>query len=188
MPDERGANGGNDFEYSLPLTIFLPPFFMHEIFFPKVHDNYNNYNEQKQHNLFSYRIEKISSIFAITCVVLAFVYILFAVIYTTCGGLTDDSEAQLGSSAKNGWNQQHDRQYEMSSHTVGSHHRPRHRSRRRPMPNSMDKQEPLVESGMHQGGITDNEGFITDMVSTSSGSSMGSHPWERGKQFAGQLS
>lgn len=61
--------------------------------------------------------------------------------------------------------------------------------RRRHMPNSMDKQEPLVGTVMHPPvGITDNEGFITDMVSTSSGSSVGSHPWERGKQFAGQLS
>ena len=44
--------------------------------FMKVHDNYNNYDDQRQHNMFSYRIEKISSVFAITCIVLAFVYIL----------------------------------------------------------------------------------------------------------------
>ncbi|KAL7553837.1 hypothetical protein ACHAWF_017975, partial [Thalassiosira exigua] len=144
----------------------------------QVHDNYNNYDEQQQHNLFSYRIEKISSVFAITCIVLAFVYILFAVIYTTCGGMDDDSDSQLDSSSRPNW-----ANYEMQN--IGGHLR--HRGRRR-MPNSMDKQEPLVGTGM-PAGITDNEGFITEMVSTStsSGSSMGSHPWERGKQFAGQL-
>lgn len=151
----------------------------------QVHDNYNNYDAQNQHNMFSYRIEKISAIFAITCVVLAFVYLLFAVIYTTCGGMTDDSDSQLRNSASTNWGNN----YEMSSQ-AGS----RRRSRRRNMPNSGDKQEPLVGAPIPGQrtpipGITDNEGFITDMVSTSSdGSSMGSHPWENGKQFAGQLS
>jgi len=56
------------------------------------------------------------------------------------------------------------------------------------MRNSMDKEEPLVGGGMPPGGITDNEGFITDMVSSSSGSSTGTHSWERGTQFSGQLS
>lgn len=155
----------------------------------QVHDNYNNYDEQQHHTLFSYRIEKISALFAITCIVLAFVYILFAVIYTTCGGLSDHSDAQLDSST-NSW----DRHYEMSTqNSGGGGHRSRRHRGRRSMPNSMDKQEPLVGSSggipiNTVGGITDNEGFITDMVSTSSGESMGSHPWERGKQFAGQLS
>jgi len=151
----------------------------------QVHDNYNNYDNQKNNNLFSYRIEKISSVFAITCIVLAFVYILFAIIYTTCGGMSDDSDAQMDSSAKDGgWN----RHYELSTQN-GGRHRQRHRNRgRRPMHNSMDRQEPLTGTGMHPVGITDNEGFITDMVSTSSGSSMESHPWERGKHYSGQLS
>eukprot|EP00571_Detonula_confervacea_P005653 CAMPEP_0172321758 /NCGR_PEP_ID=MMETSP1058-20130122/44227_1 /TAXON_ID=83371 /ORGANISM="Detonula confervacea, Strain CCMP 353" /LENGTH=315 /DNA_ID=CAMNT_0013037351 /DNA_START=354 /DNA_END=1301 /DNA_ORIENTATION=- len=143
----------------------------------QVHDNYNSYDAQKN-NIFSYRIEKISSVFAITCIVLAFVYILFAVIYTTCGGMSDDSDASLDAPSRRNW-----ANYEMSTQNGGH----RHRGRRR-MPNSMDRQEPLVGVGIPSGGITDNEGFITDMVSTSSGSSMGSHPWERGKQFAGQLS
>mmetsp|Transcript_44537 Transcript_44537/g.93455 ORF Transcript_44537/g.93455 Transcript_44537/m.93455 type:complete len:408 (-) Transcript_44537:418-1641(-) len=166
----------------------------------QVHDNYNNYDEQKHHNLFSYRIERISSVFAITCVVLAFVYILFAVIYTTCGGMSDDNfdltqsiphhqRHQVG-----GWDNQLN--YEMSSQSSSRQHRHGRNSRRhhRPLgPNSMDKAEPLVGSGMHTSvgghhGITDNEGFITDMVSTSSSESIGSHSWERGKQFSGQLS
>lgn len=157
----------------------------------KVHDNYNNYDEQKQHTLFSYRIEKISAVFAITCIVLAFVYVLFAVIYTTCGGLSDDyDETIIG--LGHGVNNRH--HYEMSSSNSGSRRSSRrNNNRRRHMgPNSLEKQEPLVGTGVGVGmpgvGITDNEGFITDMVSTSSGSSMGSHPWERGKQFAGQLS
>lgn len=144
----------------------------------QVYDNYNNYDDQKHNNLFSYRIEKISSVFAITCIVLAFVYILFAVIYTTCGGMSDDNDAQLDSSAKQqGWDQR--RQYEMSSQN-GRGRQQRSRGRRS-MPNSRDKQEPLVGAGRRPGGITDNEGFITDMVSHSSGSSLGSNRWERGQ-------
>ncbi len=154
----------------------------------KVHDNYNNYyDEQQHHNLFSYRIEKISSVFAITCIVLAFVYILFAIIYTTCGGMSDDSDIDYDSStARRNW-----ANYEMSTHTGGGSgggggDRLRHRSRRQ-MRNASDKQEPLM--GMPPGAITDNEGFITDMVSTSSGSSLGSNSWEREreKQFSGTL-
>lgn len=99
--------------------------------------------------------------------------------------MSDDSDAYLDSSARRNWGN-----YEMPDRNGGN--RRRHRGgRRRQMPNSMDKQEALVGmgTGIHPGGITDNEGFITDMVSTSSsGSSMGSNPWERGKQFAGQLS
>lgn len=154
----------------------------------QVHDNYNNYyDEQQHHNLFSYRIEKISSVFAITCIVLAFVYILFAIIYTTCGGMSDDSDIYNDSSTeRRNW-----ANYEMSTHTGGGGgggDRLRHRSRRK-MRNASDKQEPLMGSGMPPGAITDNEGFITDMVSTSSGSSLGSNPWEREreKQFSGAL-
>ena len=151
----------------------------------KVHDNYNNYyDEQQHHNLFSYRIEKISSVFAITCIVLAFVYILFAIIYTTCGGMSDDSDLYYDSSTeRRNW-----ANYEMSTHAgEGSGgDRLRHRPRRK-MRNASDKQEPLMGSGMPPGAITDNEGFITDMVSTSSGSSLGSNPWEREKQFSGTL-
>ena len=151
----------------------------------KVHDNYNNYyNEQQHHNLFSYRIEKISSVFAITCIVLAFVYILFAIIYTTCGGMSDDSDIYYDTSTeRRNW-----ANYEMSTHAGGGSggDRLRHRSRRK-MRNASDKQEPLMGSGMPPGTITDNEGFITDMVSTSSGSSLGSNPWEREKQFPGTL-
>jgi hypothetical protein len=56
------------------------------------------------------------------------------------------------------------------------------------MRNASDKQEPLMGGGMPPGAITDNEGFITtDMISTSSGSSMESNPWEREQQFSGQL-
>ena len=160
------------------------------VIWEKVHDNYNNYyDEQQHHNLFSYRIEKISSVFAITCIVLAFVYILFAIIYTTCGGMSDDGDIYYDE--RRNW-----ANYEMSTHHHtgrggsggggGGGDRLRHRSRRK-MRNATDKQEPLMGSGMPPGAITDNEGFITDMVSTSSGSSMGSNPWEREKQFSGTL-
>lgn len=158
----------------------------------QVHDNYNNYYDEQQHHnfLFSYRIEKISSVFAITCVVLAFVYILFAIIYTTCGGMSsddgdDDIYYDSSSSDRRNW-----ANYEMTTHSGGGGgggDRLRHRSRRK-MRNASDKQEPLMGSGMPPGAITDNEGFITDMVSTSSsGSSMGSNPWDREKQFSGTL-
>lgn len=95
---------------------------------------------------------------------MAFVYILFAIIYTTCGGMSDDGDAIIDSSG---------RSYEMSNQTGGG---TRRRRRRRQMgPNSVDKQEPLVGVGIHPtGGITDNEGFITDcMNSTSSDGSSG---------------
>lgn len=141
----------------------------------KVHDNYNNYDEQKHVSIFSYRIEKISSVFAITCIVLAFVYILFAIIYTTCGGMSDgddgDAHSNTLDAARRSW-----ANYEMSSsgHRRGERRRRRHGgSRSRGM---RDKQEPLVGPG----GITDNEGFITDMVSTSSGSSGEVRPWVSG--------
>lgn len=117
----------------------------------QVHDNYNNYDDQKHQNLFSYRIEKIASIFAITCVVLAFVYVLFAVIYTTCGGLSDDSDsAALDSSTRirSSWGVS---SYEMSSQ-IGAARSRRRRDRRNMGPSSIDKQEPLVPS----------EGFLTD--------------------------
>jgi hypothetical protein len=156
----------------------------------KVQDNYNNYDDQEHQNLFHYRIEKISNIFAITCMVLAFVYILFAVIYTSCGGMSNDADAYYDHTSGGGLNARQWANYELStSNGGGGQRRRQQQSRRRQMHNSMDKEEPLVGGGMMpQGGITDNEGFITDMVSSSSGSSMGSHPWERGKQFAGQLS
>ena len=142
----------------------------------QVHDNYNNYDEQKHQNLFSYRIEKISGIFAVTCIILAFVYILFAVIYTTCGGLSDDYDTAINSQARIQSNWGNSNTYEMSNQI----NRGNRRRRTRQMgSNSIDKEEPLVGIGMGssipQGGITDNEGFITDMNSTSSdgSSSMG---------------
>ena len=118
--------------------------------------------------------------------VLAFVYILFAVIYTSCGGMSNDGDAYYEHSSGGGMNNRQWVNYEMSTRSGGGGDRRRQR-RRRQMRNSMDKEAPLVGGGIPPGGITDNEGFITDMVNSSSGSSMGSHPWERGKQFAGQL-
>ena len=83
--------------------------------------------------------------------VLAFVYVLFAVIYTTCGGLSDDSDsAALDSSARirSSWGVS---SYEMSSQ-IGAARSRRRRDRRNMGPSSIDKQEPLVPS----------EGFLTD--------------------------
>lgn len=75
-------------------------------------------------------------------------------------------------------------QYEMSNQ---SHSRRRRRGRRT-MSNALDKAEPLVGTGLATGGIRDSEGFITE-ISASSGSSMGSHRWDRGGgQYGGHLS
>lgn len=134
--------------------------------------------KQEHHNLFHYRIEKISNVFAITCVVLAFVYILFAVIFTSCGGMSNDGD--YNHTFRGGVNQY----YEMSVHKGGGVWQMHHR--RRQMNSSMQREESVVGGGP-PGGITNIEGFITDMVSSSSGSSVGSNPWERGKHFAGQL-
>ena len=83
--------------------------------------------------------------------------------------MSDDGDAIIDSSGRSpSW-----ANYEMSNQTGGD---ARRRRRRRQMgPNSVDKQEPLVGVGIHPtGGITDNEGFITDLNSTSSdGSSTG---------------
>mmetsp|Transcript_19133 Transcript_19133/g.37874 ORF Transcript_19133/g.37874 Transcript_19133/m.37874 type:complete len:372 (-) Transcript_19133:101-1216(-) len=147
----------------------------------QVHDNYNNYNQQKQNNIFSYRIERISSIFAITCIVLAFVYLLFAVIYLSCGGVSSDIDDLIDSADGDHWI---NNQYEMSNQ---SNSRRRSYRGRRGMSNAMDKSEPLVGTTLTNGGIRDNEGFFTE-ISTSSGSSLGSNRWERGGQFLGQLS
>jgi len=131
----------------------------------QVQDNYDNYDEQRGQTLFSYRIEKIASIFAITCMVLAFVYILFAVIYTTCGGLSDDTDPVIAAdlSAWGTTSQHH--HYEMSKSRRRRHLRGRNSI-------SKEKQEPLVESNFPTDNMG-NDGFITDMISTSSGSSLG---------------
>merc|ERR1719310_325115 len=132
----------------------------------QVQDNYDNYDEQSGRTLFSYRIEKIASIFACTCMVLAFVYILFAVIYTTCGGLSDDTDPAIAADVS-AWGTTSHHHYEMSKSR-----RRRHMRGRKSM--SREKQEPLVDSNFNLG----NDGFITDMISRSSGSSLdGTHSY-----------
>lgn len=115
----------------------------------KVRDNYNNYDQQEHQNLFHYRIEKISNVFAITCMVLAFVYILFAVIYTSCGGMSNDGDGAYYEHSSGGGgmnNRQWANNYEMSTRSVGGGDRRRQR-RRRHMRNSLGKEEPLVGGG-----------------------------------------
>lgn len=129
----------------------------------QVQDNYDNYDEQSGRTLFSYRIEKIASIFAITCMVLAFVYILFAVIYTTCGGLSDDTDPVIAADVST-WGTTSHHHYEMSKTR-----RRRHLRGRKSI--SREKQEPLVESNFPTDNMG-NDGFITDMISRSSGSSL----------------
>eukprot|EP00804_Cyclotella_cryptica_P008553 CCRYP_007546-RA/>CCRYP_007546-RA protein AED:0.06 eAED:0.06 QI:296/1/1/1/0.5/0.33/3/236/359 len=126
----------------------------------KVRDNYNNYAQENN----DYQIERISSFFAITCIVLASAYVLFAVIYMTCGGMSDEDTVQ----PTNGEWLDHS-QFQMSP--PGKSRR-RRRSRRDQLPNARDKSEPLVSA---IGGMTGAEGFITEMISTSSGSSQGSY-------------
>lgn len=129
----------------------------------------------------------LSCIFCVLTIItklIIYSHLQFAVIYTTCGGLSDDEDERLGATARRDWGN-----YEMSPQNEGGGRRRRHRGSRQL---SMDKQEPLVGVGssMPAGtGITDNEGFITDMVSTSSDSSAaGSHRWESGHQFGTKLS
>ncbi|KAL7484156.1 hypothetical protein ACHAW6_009803 [Cyclotella cf. meneghiniana] len=126
----------------------------------KVRDNYNNYAQENN----NYQIERTSSFFAITCIVLASAYVLFAVIYMTCGGMSDEDNVQ----PTNGEWLDHS-QFQMSP--PGKSRR-RRRSRRDQLPNARDKSEPLVSA---IGGMTGGEGFITEMISTSSGSSQGSY-------------
>jgi len=130
------------------------------IFFQKVRDNYNNYAQ----DINNYQIERISSFFAITCIVLASAYVLFAVIYMTCGGMSDEDNIQPA----NGEWLDHS-QFQLSP--PGKSRR-RRRSRRDQLHISRDKSEPLVSA---IGGMTGGEGFITEMISTSSGSSQGSY-------------
>ncbi|ACI64760.1 predicted protein [Thalassiosira pseudonana CCMP1335] len=111
----------------------------------EVHDNYNNYDQQNNDNIFSYRIEKISSVFAITCIVLACVYVLFAVIYLSCGGMLDDDNDTVQHNTGNWMDHSHS-QFELSPRGNGR----RRRRGRRDMP---DKAEPLVSAV--GGGITE---------------------------------
>lgn len=146
----------------------------------QVNDN-NNSNVDDDNNIFqsmfSYRVERITSVFAATCMVLAFLYISFAVLYLTCGGMTDDNDDVDGGYSSN-----------MRSNTKSNsrgilenslfempkkRRRRKHRSRGRSTPDK--KQEPLVgdnERGMIPPvGITNNEGFITDVNGLSNESS-----------------
>lgn len=54
----------------------------------------NNGNNQGQNdngnNYPPYRIEKVSAVFASTCIILAVVYLLFAIVYLSCGGTSSD--------------------------------------------------------------------------------------------------
>ncbi len=102
-------------------------------------------------------------------------------IYLSCGGVSSDIDDLIESSEGEHWI---NNQYEMSSQ---SNSRRRSYRGRRVIPSSMDKSEPLVGTTLTNGGIRDNEGFFTE-ISTSSGSSLGSNRWTRGDQFSGQLS
>lgn len=94
----------------------------------------------------------------------------------TCGGMSDDETIQQRQ--RTGEWLDHS-QFQMSPPKS----RRKRRSRRDQLPNARDKSEPLV-SAME---MPNGEGFITEMVSTSSGSSQGSSGYDRGEQRYGQL-
>jgi hypothetical protein len=146
--------------------------------FIKVRDSYSNFAQDQDNE--NYQIERLASFFAITCVVLACTYVLFAVIYMTCGGMTDDETIQQRQSTGEWLDHS---QFQMSP---PKNSRRKRRSRRDQLLNARDKSEPLVSA---MGGIPDGEGFISEMVSTSSGSSQGSYDptYDREETRYGQL-
>ena len=143
----------------------------------KIRDSYNNFAQEQEND--NYAIERIASFFAILCIVLACTYVLFAVIYMTCGGMADE-EALTQQRQRTGEWLDHS-QFQMSPPKA----RRKRRSRRDQLPNARDKSEPLVSA---IGGMP-GEGFITEMVSTSSGSSQGSSEpgCNKGENRYGQL-
>jgi len=124
-------------------------------YFNQDDDDYNIFE-----SMFSYRVERITSVFAATCLMLAFLYIFFAVLYLTCGGMSgvdDDIDGYSSSPAGRGILE--NQLFEMPTK------KRRRRKHRREKSMDQSKQEPLV-------GITDNEGFITDVNGLSNESSM----------------
>lgn len=161
------------------LVIFSNLLILCAVIFGELQVNDNNNDNDDDNNIFqsmfSYRVERITSVFAATCMVLAFLYISFAVLYLTCGGMTDDNDDVDGYSSPMRSNTKSNSRgilenslFEMPK----KRRRRKHRSRGRSTP---DKQEPLVgdnERGMIPPvGITNNEGFITDVNGLSNESS-----------------
>jgi hypothetical protein len=141
----------------------------------QVNGNYNNDDDYNIfESMFSYRVERITSVFAATCLVLAFLYILFAVLYLTCGGMSDDDDddtdgyptSPTSTASRSGIFE--NRLFEMPTK------KRRRRKHRRDRPIDPGKQEPLVGERMRMTphvGITDNGGFITDVKGLSDESS-----------------
>jgi hypothetical protein len=133
----------------------------------------NNSNNDDDYNIFEslfiYRVERITSVFAATCLVLAFLYIFFAVLYLTCGGMSDDDDDDFdgypNSPTKSGI-------LENQLFEMPMKKRRRRKHRRDEWSMDQGKQEPLVgERITSPVGITDNEGFITDVNDLSNESS-----------------
>jgi hypothetical protein len=140
----------------------------------QVNENYNNDDDNNIfQSMFSYRVEKITSVFAATCIVLAFLYIFFAVLYLTCGGMSDDDDDDIdGYPMSNPIKNRsgpilEGRLFEMPRKV---RRRRKHRSRGRSI--DPDKQEPLVGERMSEPvGIRNDEGFITAVTGLSNESS-----------------
>ncbi len=134
-----------------------------------MNDSYNNDDDYNIfESLFRYRVQRITSVFAATCLVLAFLYIFFAVLYLTCGGMSDDDDDDVDgypiSPSKRSGILEH-QLFEM---------RTKKRRRRKHRKEDQGKQEPLVGESFPVG-ITDNEGFITNVNDLSNESSNSWH-------------
>mmetsp|Transcript_4023 Transcript_4023/g.6185 ORF Transcript_4023/g.6185 Transcript_4023/m.6185 type:complete len:333 (+) Transcript_4023:205-1203(+) len=142
----------------------------------QVNSNYNNDDDSNLfESMFSYRVERITSVFAATCLMLAFLYIFFAVIYLTCGGMSDDDDAIASyPSSPTSRGILENQLFEMPTK------KRRRRKHRREKSMDQSKQEPLVEGEtmIPPVGITENEGFITgvDGYSNESSSSWNNLP------------
>ena len=128
----------------------------------QVNSNYNNDDDDYNifESMFRYRVEKITDLFAATCLVLAFLYIFFAVLYLTCGGMSDgdDVSNSYTTSPKSRSGILENQLFEMPTK------KRRRRKHRRVKSTDQSMQEPLNEETMIPPvGITDNEGFITDV-------------------------
>lgn len=147
------------------LVIFSNLLILCAVIFGELQVN-NNYNQDDDgynifESMFSYRVERITSVFAATCLMLAFLYIFFAVLYLTCGGMSgdddDDDDIKGYRSRPTSRGILENQLFEMPTK------RRRRRKHRREKSMDQSKQEPLVqeERMMPSVGITENEGFIT---------------------------
>ncbi len=152
------------------LVIFSNLLILCAVIFGELQVN-SNYNHDDDYNIFesmfSYRVERITSVFAATCLMLAFLYIFFAVLYLTCGGMSeDDDDIDVYPSSPTSRGILENQLFEMPTK------KRRRRKHRREQSMDQSKQEPLVgDRMMPPVGITDNEGFITDVKGLSNESS-----------------